>query len=269
MIASNIFDAYAYVFGRIFLFKFNKFLYTLGLRGMGILNYKYDYLVGEKIWLGKYLQGKVNPVVVDVGANIGGYSKAVFKANVNSNVIAFEPHPKTFIKLSENVKGKNFTAYNLGVGVDDAILELFDYLDNDGSSHASLYKDVIEGNHKRQSISHKVNVVKLDDFLKGINIKEVELLKIDTEGNELKVLQGIKELIYANKIKAIHFEFNEMNIISKASFKDFLELLPNYKLYRILPGGALVELKNYSPLFCEIYAFQNIVAILHDNLKNK
>ena len=30
----------------------------------------------------------------------------------------------------------------------------------------------------------------------------------------------------------------------------------------MLPGGNLIRLKKYSPLSCEIYAFQNIVAIL-------
>lgn len=57
MMLSKVFDIYAYVFGGIFFFKFNKFIYSLSLRGMGILNYKNDYLVGEKIWLTKYLEG--------------------------------------------------------------------------------------------------------------------------------------------------------------------------------------------------------------------
>jgi len=64
------------------------------------------------------------------------------------------------------------------------------------------------------------------------------------------------------KIKAIHFEFNEMNIISKISFKNFWDLLIGFEFYRMLPGGNLIRLKKYSPLSCEIYAFQNIVAIL-------
>jgi hypothetical protein len=37
-------------------------------------------------------------------------------------------------------------------------LELFDYADNDGSSHASLYKEVIEDSHKADAISCRVEV---------------------------------------------------------------------------------------------------------------
>lgn len=187
--------------------------------------------------------------MIDVGAHIGGYSNAIFKANVNSNVLAFEPHPKTFMKLSENVNSKNFAPYNLGVGDDNDTLELFDYHDNDGSQHASLYIDVIESIHKGNPVSHKVKVIRLDEFLEKENIKEVNLLKIDTEGNELKVLLGVKRFLLANKINAIHFEFNEMNIVSKASFKDFLDLLPKSRFYRVLPGGALVELNYYPSVF--------------------
>jgi hypothetical protein len=43
----------------------------------------------------------------------------------------------------------------------------------------------------------------------------------------------------------------------------FFEILKDYNLYRLLPEG-LLPLK-YNLLYCEIYAFQNIVAILKEN----
>ena len=56
-----------------------------------------------------------------------------------------------------------------------------------------------------------------------------------------------------------------MNVVSKSYFKNFWDLLPNYKFYRLLPGGKFLEIKSYSPLNCEIFAYQNIVAILKKN----
>ena len=97
------------------------------------------------------------------------------------------------------------------------------------------------------------------------NVQVIDLLKIDTEGNEFNVLLGCKEFLKNRQVKAIHFEFNEMNIVSKVSFKDFWDLLSDYNFYRILPGGGLLPIKNYSPIMCEIYAFQNIVAILKES----
>jgi len=256
---------YAYVFARRVFYKMNCFLYSLSLRGMGVLNYQNDFLTGEKAWLASYLSKKVAPVVIDVGANIGDYSCAVFKVNPKSTVVAFEPHPKTYKKLAENIKEENFTSYNLGLSDELTLMKLYDYADRDGSSHASLYKNVIkELHHGGEPISHSVEVVRLDSFLEKEKIEFIDLLKIDTEGNELKVLKGAGRLLKQNKIKAIHFEFNEMNIESKTSFKDFWGLLNNYQLYRILPRGELIEICNYRPIFCEIYAFQNIVAILKE-----
>lgn len=259
---SLVYKIYGYLFAKPIFRKLNMFLYHISLRGLGILNYENDYLSGEKAWLKNYLKNKKNPIVLDVGANVGNYSKYIFKFNGNAKVFAFEPHPKNFQKLISNINEKNFKAYNVGVGGIEEKFELFDYDTKDGSSHATLYKDVIKDLHKGNPISHTVNIIKLDEFISNENLEEIDLLKIDTEGNEFKVLLGCLNHLKSKKIEAIQIEFNEMNIISKVSFKDFWDLLEDYDFYRILPGGALMPIKNYSPINCEIYAFQNIVAIL-------
>jgi FkbM family methyltransferase len=229
---------------------------------LGILNYQGKYFVGEKAWLQEYLAKQKEPVVLDVGANIGSYSKFVLESNKGASVFAFEPHPKTYHKLNLISKNNNFQAFNFGVGDKREKLELYDYDTNDGSSHATLYQDVIKDLHKGIPISHLVEVVTLDDFILKQNLSKIDLLKIDTEGNEYKVLMGCNKALKEKKIRAIHMEFNEMNIISKVSFKDFWDLLSDFEFYRILPGGELLPIKNYSPVICEIYAFQNIIALL-------
>ena len=85
-------------------------------------------------------------------------------------------------------------------------------------------------------------------------------MKIDTEGNELEVIRGCAKSIALGKIKIIHFEFNEMNIAARVFFKDFWDILSEYDFYRLLPNG-MMRIKKYDPLFCEIFAYQNIVAI--------
>ena len=84
--------------------------------------------------------------------------------------------------------------------------------------------------------------------------------KIDVEGNEFSVLRGMKMALLSGKVNAIHFEFNEMNVMSRIFFKDFYDFLTDYQFYRMLQDG-LVEIGEYNPLFCEIFAYQNIVAI--------
>lgn len=265
---SFLFRFYALLFSKPFFANFNKFLYQLSLRGLGVLNFEGKYLPGEKQWLKSYLQDKQSPVVIDVGANVGNYTGNIFKVNPSSVVYAFEPHPTTYSKLTDNMhklSNKFFKSYNVGVGQEKGVLELFDYVGKSGSEHASLYKDVITDLHQGEVESLKVEIVALDEFFVKESIQAVDLLKIDTEGNEYKVLLGASSLLKGKKIRAIHIEFNEMNIVSGVTFKHFWDLLSDYNLYRLLPGGKLLPIKIYSPVTCEIYAFQNIVAYLKNS----
>ena len=260
----KIINAYVWVFAKPIFGKFNKLLFRLSLAGLGVLNYKNSKVSGEQSFLKNYLSGK-NGVVIDVGANEGNYSEEVLAFNSNINVYAFEPHPTTFQRLREKFKeSKRITTVNKGLSESAGFLDLYDYENKDGSSHASLFPEVITEIHGAgKAISHKVSLTTLDNFIAENGIGIISLLKIDTEGNELQVLWGGVEALKSKKIAAIHFEFNEMNVASRCFFRDFWKILDGYRFYRLLPGGML-EIKNYSPLNCEIFAYQNIVAILKD-----
>ena len=263
IILSMIFKIYRMIFVRKFFIKFNKILYHLSLNGMGILNWENSKISGEDIFLRRYLKGKTIKIIFDIGANEGSYSKKIMELNLNAELYAFEPHPKTFKKLQKIADEFSFKAFNVGVGDKSETLKIYDYKEKDGSTHASIYKDVIEKIHKSEFIEHKINLIKIDDFCKKLNITKINLLKIDAEGNELNILMGATELIKNNKIDVIHFEFNEMNVYSRVFFRDFYELLVNYNFYRMLQDG-LIFLGDYNPIYQEIFAYQNIVAIRKD-----
>lgn len=231
---------------------------------MGVLNYKDDYLSGEDGFLKKFLTKKSKPIVFDVGANVGRYSQMILQYNSDAIVHCFEPHPSTFKKLENSFsfsQKQQIKLNNLGVGEKISTLELYDYESTDGTSHASIYKDVIESLHAKKAIAVNIDVVDLNSYLLKNNISQIDLLKIDTEGNELNVLKGLGNKLNNGTIQAIHFEFNEMNIISKSSFKDFWDLLSDFELYRLLPRGKMIHIDQYIALEYEIYAFQNIIAL--------
>ncbi len=260
----KIVQIYVFLFARKTFEKLNKFLFRLSLGGLGVLNYKTSAVSGERAFLKKYLPGQKGSLI-DVGANQGAYSKEALQYNPNMNIYALEPHPETFKRLSDNLENhKNVVAINKGLSSKDGRLKLFDYASKDGSAHASLFEDVITEIHGAgASVAHEVELTTLDALVESQNIHEISLLKVDTEGNEFEVLKGAVDTLSKRKIKAIHFEFNEMNIASRVFFKDFWRMLDGYRLYRLLPNEML-EIKSYSPLSCEIYAYQNIVAILEE-----
>jgi FkbM family methyltransferase len=252
---------YRILFARALFNGLNKLIYRCSLSGLGILNYESDKESGEVNFLKNFLKDRLGGVVIDVGANVGDYSKLVLDINKSVTVYAFEPHPKTFAKLSDAIRTNNFHPINAAVSNVDGFLSLYDYEAKEGSSHASLYKEVIKNIHHSKAVEYKVRACCLDEFVKSKNIQKIDLLKIDTEGNELNVLRGMSEFIRSEKIEVIHFEFNEMNVYSRTFFKDFWDMLPRYDFYRLLPLG-MVKIERYSPFLCEIFAYQNIVTVL-------
>lgn len=250
-------------FARRRFYAFNKLLFNFSLRGIGILNNEDGTFesTGEAHFLRRMASvwGE-HPTILDVGANVGDYSNRIMQLMSGARLYAFEPHPKTFDRLRQEAERHGYAAFNVACGHQRGRLSLYDYRDHDGSIHASLYEDVIASLHRGQPVAHDVEVITLDDFVEEHGIGKVDLIKIDTEGHEMKVLEGIRKTIAAGKVAVVQFEFNAMNVVSRCFFRDYVEILSGYEWYRLLPDG-LVPLGEYSPIFCELFAFQNVVAV--------
>jgi hypothetical protein len=88
------------------------------------------------------------------------------------------------------------------------------------------------------NIKEKVNLTKLDTFLKGLNNDIIiDYLKMDVEGTEMKALLGMEQSI--KRIKLIQFEFGGCNIDSRTFFQDFWYYFKvhNFDLFRITLNG--------------------------------
>jgi FkbM family methyltransferase len=255
-----ILTIYRALFAKRFFLKWNKLMFLLSLRGLGILNYENDSVSGEDHFirqLGKERGG--GEVFFDVGANVGNYCGKLKQHHPSANVFAFEPHPRNFAELSSRTQALGITSIQMGCSDVSGQLTLYDYKYDDSGQHASLYKEVIEQIHSSETVAITVDVTTIDEFAQQHKIEHINLLKIDTEGNELKVLLGAKNLLSKQRIDIIHFEFNEMNVASRVYFKDFVNLLEGFTFYRMLPD-SLMPLKEYNPILWELFAFQNIVA---------
>ncbi|XHX80375.1 MAG: FkbM family methyltransferase [Stenomitos frigidus ULC029] len=246
---------------RKFAFRLNRLLFKLSANGLGILNYENDKISGEDFFLKQISVILDDAVIFDVGAYIGDYSNKIRSLSESVTIYACEPHPKTFQQLECQAKQKGYLALNIACSDSEGKLNLYDYSgDQAASQHASLYQEVISTLHRGAVQSWEINVSTVDQLIKLYKVESIRLLKIDTEGNEFKVLLGAEQAINNNLIDIIQFEFNEMNVVSRVFFKDFYDLLKNYVFFRLLPDG-LIPMGEYHPFFCEIFAYQNIIAI--------
>jgi hypothetical protein len=65
--------------------------------------------------------------------------------------------------------------------------------------------------------SIKVQVVRLDDWCEQANLQHVDLLKVDTEGFDLQVLQGAEGLFRQRRVRFVFVEFNDLQSIENAT----------------------------------------------------
>ena len=255
------------IFARPVFYGMARKLFHLSVRFMGLLNAENFAISGEGVFLWRALTNRTKPVIFDVGANEGKYAREVMKRNPQARLYCFEPHPRTFSRLTETAQKLGFQALNLGCSEAPGEMPLYDYSAGDGhgsgSTHASLSRDALAREGGQPVSETLVQLVALDDFCRQAGIDNIRLLKIDTEGFELQVLKGAQELVSRGAIDLIQFEFNEMNPYTRVFLRDFMDILPGYRLYRLLPKD-LLPLSPYVPLEHELFAFQNIVAIRRD-----
>lgn len=142
---------------------------------------------------------KPGTVILDVGANIGVYTRFLSQLTGESgHVFAFEPSPNNFAKLRMNIaRMRNVTPVQSAVGESSGEISL--YLSEDLNVDHHTYDN---GDGRRKIV---VPVFSLDDyFKKGMKI---DLIKIDVQGFEYRVLQGARRVLNENPQAAIIMEF--------------------------------------------------------------
>jgi FkbM family methyltransferase len=164
--------------------------------------------------------------IFDVGANIGESENYFSKHFKQANIYCFEPVNNSFNNLTINLKGKNTSIYNFGFGEFESILEIEVYKNPSLSSFNSFNIPIFKNEEK--SIE-KIEIKTITNFCKSNNIDRIDVLKIDTEGYDLKVLKGAIELLKNNKISIIQVEasMNHENTFH-VYFAEFIDFLSNF-----------------------------------------
>lgn len=121
--------------------------------------------------------------VLDIGAGIGDFSVRAAKASPSGLVFAFEPAADAFALLEENLAGngvKNVVAYREAIGApgETASME---------ASTTVRSRTVPAGSHGSRS---PVPTVSLDDVFEKLGLASCDLLKMDVEGAEERILLG-------------------------------------------------------------------------------
>lgn len=150
----------------------------------------------DEQWVLNQLSHSSNSIALDIGANVGEWSKVL--CSTFSNVIAIEPDPRAFQEL-QLLQLSNLTCKNIALsfGDSDSLLYM-----RPNSVQSSLLKDHPIGAHNRSEApiidTHKITTLTLDSLVKQYSLNDIGFIKIDVEGFEGNVLSGATDPMFEN-----------------------------------------------------------------------
>ena len=153
---------------------------------IGCINALFRGICSRKVY-NRFHEVQDRDVVIDVGAHVGVFTLRAAKRAVEGRIIAIEPHPFNYKLLTENVKQnklKNVVTVNTALSDHNGTAKLY-------VSRSTSHSIVTQLSEKYL----KTPVKKLDSLVDELNIKKVNMIKINAEGSELEILKGSEKML--------------------------------------------------------------------------
>lgn len=135
-------------------------------------------------------------IVIDIGANIGIYSLQAYSVNSKGKIIAVEPDPYNIELLKENIRINEFDIEIVDKAITDRSKNITMYRRRSDSGRSSIFRPEVTGES-----NFSVESLSLDGLIDELELKSVDLIKIDVEGAEDLIISGGKHTLEKRKIK--------------------------------------------------------------------
>ena len=193
------------------------------------------------------MEDKTHPIVIDIGCNVGEFSELVYKFNDSAIIHAFDLHRSLSPILNKKFKKYHFEFSQIALSDYSGSIGIESNTKNDRKAFIT----------KKNNLK-SVKVDKLDNMLKRFRFSSIAIIKIDTEGNDYKVLLGAEKILRVTDLvifeimyKILEYGNTPQDVIN------FLKSLDFRYFYRSTKYFGLVSISNIKPH--EIMT-QNIVA---------
>jgi FkbM family methyltransferase len=183
--------------------------------------------------------------VLDIGANIG-YTAAVLARMVRPGykVYAFEPEPFNFGSLQQTAMRSEFAGkivpLEFAVGAENGKIDLW-INERHHADHRVATQAFYSGNPKLKAV--RTAMLSVDNFLESLTGR-VAFIKIDVQGYELAVCEGMQEALRLNPDLSVVLEFTPSMMIElgfdPSKLIDFFAQR-NFGVYVVHRGGRLTS----------------------------
>lgn len=187
--------------------------------------------------IGEILRGPPT-TIFDVGAHIGETAMDFLDSFPKARIYCFEPDTDSYRQLSRAVGGyPRVHCLNCALGENSGVASFYrnafdqtnSLLKTDEQSSRYIAPDLLE---TRSVIS--VDVRAVDGFRREHQIDTIDLLKIDSQGYEMKILRGAEQSLGAGAIPLIYLEVNFVPVYEcQPSFHEIIEYLVGFG-YRLV-----------------------------------
>jgi len=136
-------------------------------------------------------------IAIDVGANVGWFTVlSAALVGPEGKVFSFEPAKENQDVIEEHIKMNSLTNVELvKSAVSDKEGTQDFYLNPYGNGGHSFYNMQAGREDLKQPEVVQVNKVTLDKYLENTDWSKIRLMKIDTEGHDVRVLAGARNLL--------------------------------------------------------------------------
>lgn len=192
------------------------------------------------------------PIIFDIGANIGTWTLLVKAILPNSKIYAFEPLEKHIQQLRKNTAHMDeLYIQQYCVGNEDKIATLNVASFSDSSSLLSATSLEYETYQITKETEVQVEVKKLSDMINSQALPIPNIIKLDIQGFELEALKGLEE--YLSKVKYIICEVSFKEYYKdQPLFNDILSYLAKFNIHLFAFGNNTpigIELNQIDVLF--------------------
>jgi FkbM family methyltransferase len=143
-------------------------------------------------------------IVWDIGANMGIYTQ-IFLDGVSpqGKVVAFEPAPSCYIELQKKYKDNPLVKLkNIAVGARNDVLSM----NIEQNPLAATHKIIDQSNSSSSDNLVEVQVRSLDSIIESEPELIPNIIKIDVEGYEGQVIDGMNNLLTQKQLRCIGIE---------------------------------------------------------------
>ena len=182
--------------------------------------------------------------VFEVGARFGDESISLSEIFVEADIYSFEANPQIIDATKNRLKSyERIKFFPFGLGDKEEELPFYPYTqDNIG---ASSFLKRIDFKSTQIECDKKVRVRRLDNLMKEEKIDTIDLLCMDTQGFELKILEGAGE--YISEIKYIILEQPKevinLNYLHKDTHSKYIDAPSHNDIKNFMNKHGFVEIE--------------------------